>query len=915
MAKIACPVCRKPFEAEQSSTTSFPCPACGSRLQWLKDGKVAPLGGVPVAKPSRLAPGTRAGSQESPRSALSVRLVGALILLIVVVSTMSFGVGWYLNRPRVTELVENPVPPPERKRDSDNLPPKPAKERGLPDKKKPNLIQPFAGSLELTAPPVVTLKSGEAHIFEVSIRRQSCEGEVEVRLEGLGPDMKAAPIRIPADRDRAKLSVTGKQPGTLEATVVARLGELTARRPLKITVMAATRLAEVRRLRVGKIHANSLVFSADGKSLHASVRGNQFYPYIQTWDVASGGLRQSRPIGKSPLRIESISPDGERGMGRGPGIWISAEGERHMTALDGIFDLRDGKRIFDVSPPAYYVAPASREFLFEVCFVDGGRLVVTRPAGPNAKLISVVEFREARTGKLVHEIPFHRKPVVSPNGQWLAHYTNDNLLPNKFQIELINVLTGKKVGEIDASVTNENRSGGRIAHSFSHDGGVLAGLKDGEIFVWNCPKGEPRQFKPNPAKSRDVKCLLSPDGKTLASFNPTYSPATGSGTLPIPVMLWDVATGEMVRELKGHHAYACVFSPDSKTIATAGNDSGKPGYLVPGDIRLWDVASGKLLHILNPDLGTVSSAAFSADGKRATFVGSYRYAPWSLWNLESGDLINSSWADSTSRAYQLDGFARENNIILGKHSQNPQAPIDQPAVLEIKERKPKTKDLPKIIQSPTIIHSPATKYKEPHFQDASDFLRDGRVVLAHVSGAVWVWDYKNKTDPRPFLKGHEKPIRAMAVSSDGSHLATASADGTVKLWNVKTAEEVRTLKGHAGPVLTVAFSPDGTRLASGGADGIMKIWNVAKDEPPARLQGHTGAVHALVWTPAGKRVLSGGEDQIVRLWDANALRELHRGVGHQMPILAVGVTTDGTRFHSASRDGTIRTWEPAKDAK
>jgi hypothetical protein len=170
-------------------------------LQWLKDGKVAPLGGVPVAKPSRPAPGTRAGSQESPRSALSVRLVGALILLIVVVSTMSFGVGWYLNRPRVTELVENPVPPPERKRDSDNLPPKPAKDRGLPDKKKPNLIQPFAGSLELTAPRVVTLKSGEAHIFEVSIRRQSCEGEVEVRLEGLGPDMKAAPIRIPADRD------------------------------------------------------------------------------------------------------------------------------------------------------------------------------------------------------------------------------------------------------------------------------------------------------------------------------------------------------------------------------------------------------------------------------------------------------------------------------------------------------------------------------------------------------------------------------------------------------------------------------------------------------------------------------------------------------------------------------------------
>ncbi|MEO0943126.1 MAG: WD40 repeat domain-containing protein, partial [Cyanobacteria bacterium J06642_12] len=114
------------------------------------------------------------------------------------------------------------------------------------------------------------------------------------------------------------------------------------------------------------------------------------------------------------------------------------------------------------------------------------------------------------------------------------------------------------------------------------------------------------------------------------------------------------------------------------------------------------------------------------------------------------------------------------------------------------------------------------------------------------------------------LESHRGWIRSVSFSPDGETLASASDDGTVKLWTAE-GEELRTLEGHRGPVWSMSFSPDGETLASASDDGTVKLWNLEGEELQT-LEGHRDWVRSVSFSPDGNILASGSDDGTVKLW-------------------------------------------------
>jgi WD40 repeat protein len=287
--------------------------------------------------------------------------------------------------------------------------------------------------------------------------------------------------------------------------------------------------------------------------------------------------------------------------------------------------------------------------------------------------------------------------------------------------------------------------------------------------------------------SEAVSVAFSPDGNLIAAGD-------GHGTLHI----WSTTSGHLqgpvISDFTGH---AAPFSPDGKWIA-AGSGSA---------VKVWDVATRRVLRTFSGHSALLRTVAFSRDGKSLVSGGLDHLV--FIWDV-AGNAPGRSLDGHRDLVYSVE-FSLD-----GKHVAS--ASFDQTVIVwDIPSGKP-VKTLSGSNKMMAAIYS-------------SD---DAWLATAGMDGNVTIWDTSNWQVFR-LMPGNGQMVTTIAFSPDNKLIASAGHDRTVKVWNTVTGSLVRTYTGHASTIWAVEFSRDGKWIGSASGDMTVKIWKAPRIDQPEQV--------------------------------------------------------------------------------
>jgi len=186
---------------------------------------------------------------------------------------------------------------------------------------------------------------------------------------------------------------------------------------------------------------------------------------------------------------------------------------------------------------------------------------------------------------------------------------------------------------------------------------------------------------------------------------------------------------------------------------------------------------------------------------------------------------------------------------------------------------------------------------------------------------IGLWNIETGAKKR--LRPKEAILEHLQFSPKGNVLASASQK-TISLWDTQAGKEISTFPAHEKRITCLAFSPDQKFLASASMDGTIRIWRLTKEGGQVlSLDAHNAGAWSLVFSRDGKRLISGGYDRpkdkefggkgTVKIWSLKEKKLLRTFDAHDLPTLSVSLAKDGRYIASGSQDGTVKVWTAPKE--
>jgi WD40 repeat protein/ankyrin repeat protein len=355
------------------------------------------------------------------------------------------------------------------------------------------------------------------------------------------------------------------------------------------------------------------------------------------------------------------------------------------------------------------------------------------------------------------------------------------------------------------------------------------------------------------------------------------------------LFVWDIDSDQPVSILDGDATLSCVAISDDGATILAGTDV--------GDVVCWKADEDRAVRTLVTGDRAVTGVALDLGGSRV----------WSGETIRTGD-IGARW--------YMDEAINGGGLY-------PLRLWDIPTGLQI--------DAVAAARSPLTAMSAArgadvvvtasltegttrwnTEYRSPTLINAEigetvvdlDITDDGGLLLLSAGADIILYDLTSQRVLRT-LRGHEDTVRSAIFVLPRSAVASAADDGTLRLWDLDTGDQILILDHPDAGISQVAASGDGRWLMCGTLDGA-RVWDLESPLQPVQMFGHDGRVNAVCLSRDGSIGASGGDDGTVRIWHCPSGRELHALRQHDAAVTRLAFATNDRLIVSCGLDGTVK---------